>query len=337
MDRNRYIELLDRFMRDGLPAEEEKELWTWFKRPEAREYLFRYYHQFWTEMKDKTLSPDVQNQMFRKIQRRIHPDGRKEEEQKVIRRISFRQGMFYAAAVVLLMILVTFVYQYKDKSDVVTDYSLQIYKVLVDKGQRASVVLPDGTRVWLNSHTELTYNGDYGKKNREVILSGEGYFEVAKDSISPFIVKAGEMEIEALGTAFNVRAYSEDKESTATLFEGKVRTSVGKNEVLLRPHESVRVNKASREMDISPEFTDYARMWKDNELVFRGETMEEVAVMLDRLYNVKVQFASERVRHYRFSGVIKNNSLENVIELISLTAPIVYKKVAGNIIIDERK
>ena len=72
-------------------------------------------------------------------------------------------------------------------------------------------------------------------------------------------------------------------------------------------------------------------------LVFKGATMEEVAVMLDRLYNVKVRFASEKVKHYRFSGVIKNNSLDNVIELISLTAPIMYKKVGGEIIIEERK
>lgn len=324
-------------MRDGLPAEEEKELWRWFKQPEAHESLFRYYRQFWTEMEDKTLSPDVQNRMFQKKQSRIYPDMERKEERMLVRRMSFRQWLSYAAAVVLLAVLVTFVYRYKGGAGGSADYSSQTYKVLVDKGQRASILLPDGTRVWLNSHTELTYNGDYGKKNREVVLSGEGYFEVAKDSVSPFIVKAGEMKIEALGTAFNVKAYAEDRESTATLFEGKVRTSVGENEVLLKPNESVCVNKVSRKMAVSAEFADYARMWKDNELVFRGETMEEVAVMLDRLYNVKVQFASERVKHYRFSGVIKNNSLENVVELISLTAPIVYRKVSGNVVIDERK
>ena len=90
-------------------------------------------------------------------------------------------------------------------------------------------------------------------------------------------------------------------------------------------------------MQVSKDIAVYARMWKDNELFFKGETLQEVAVMLDRLYNVQVRFASEKVKHYRFSGVIKNNSLENVIELISLTAPITYKKVGGDIVIDERK
>lgn len=214
---------------------------------------------------------------------------------------------------------------------------LRSIKFLVDKGQRASVILPDGTKVWLNSHTELTYNGDYGKGNRQVVLSGEGYFEVAKDTTLRFIVKAGEMEVEALGTTFNVKAYQEDGELTTTLFEGKVRTSVGKDEVILKPDESLSFDKSSRRMIVSDDLAAYARMWKDNELVFKGATMEEVAVMLDRLYNVKVRFTSEKVKHYRFSGVIKNNSLDNVIELISLTAPIMYKKVGGEIIIEERK
>ena len=72
--------------------------------------------------------------------------------------------------------------------------------------------------------------------------------------------------------------------------------------------------------------TNYDRMWRNQELVFRGESLEEVAIMLDRLYNVKVEFQTDGIKHYRFSGVIKNNSLENVFELISLTAPIRYEK-----------
>ena len=327
--KNIYIELLDRFMRGELPAEEEHELWTWFKQPGARES--------WTEAEGKELPVGIQNRMFRNIQSRIHAETGRKEKRKTVRKLQFRRWLPYAAAVVFLLGFMTFVHLYLNLADKTENYSSQTYKVLVDKGQRASVILPDGTKVWLNSHTELTYNGDYGKGNRQVVLSGEGYFEVAKDSTSRFIVKAGEMEVEALGTTFNVKAYQEDRELTTTLFEGKVRTSIGKDEVILKPDESLSFDKSSRRMIVSDDLAAYARMWKDNELVFKGVTMEEVAVMLDRLYNVKVRFASEKVKRYRFSGVIKNNSLENVIELISLTAPIMYKKVGGEIIIEERK
>ena len=319
-------------MRGELPAEQEHELRTWFKQPEVREMLFQHYRHSWTEAEGKELPVEIQNRMFRNIQSRIHAGRERKMEEKSVRKRLFRQWLPYAAAVVFLLGLTTSVHLYMNLVDKTENYSSQ-----VDKGQRASVILPDGTKVWLNSHTELTYNGDYGKGNRQVVLSGEGYFEVAKDTTLRFIVKAGEMEVEALGTTFNVKAYQEDGELTTTLFEGKVRTSVGKDEVILKPDESLSFDKSSRRMIVSDDLAAYARMWKDNELVFKGATMEEVAVILDRLYNVKVRFTSEKVKHYRFSGVIKNNSLDNVIELISLTAPIMYKKVGGEIIIEERK
>ena len=174
-------------MRGELPAGQEHELWTWFKQPRARELLFQHYHQSWTEAEGKDLPVEIQNRMFRNIQSRIHAETGRKGKQEPVRKLQFRQWLPYAAAVVFLLGFMIFVHLYLNLADKTENYSLQTYKVFVDKGQRASVILPDGTKVWLNSHTELTYNGDYGKGNRQVVLSGEGYFEVAKDTTSRFI------------------------------------------------------------------------------------------------------------------------------------------------------
>lgn len=209
--------------------------------------------------------------------------------------------------------------------------------VLADNGQRASVVLPDGTKVWLNSHTKLNYKSDYGVKERSVSLSGEAYFEVSKDTLRRFLVNAGDMEVEALGTAFNVKAYEEDDEVVTTLFEGSVRTAVGKEFVILSPDESAVFNKSSHILSVNhPTNASYARLWRTNELAFSGESLEEIAVLLNRMYNVEVRFLSNKIKGYSFSGVIRNNSLDNVFEIISLTAPITYVSVGDTIYLNEK-
>jgi ferric-dicitrate binding protein FerR (iron transport regulator) len=211
------------------------------------------------------------------------------------------------------------------------------YVVSADNGQRASVVLPDGTKVWLNSHTKLNYKSDYGVKERSVSLSGEAYFEVSKDTLRRFLVNAGDMEVEALGTAFNVKAYEEDDEVVTTLFEGSVRTVVGKEFVILSPDESAVFNKSSHILSVNhPTNASYARLWRTNELAFSGESLEEIAVLLNRMYNVEVRFLSNKIKGYSFSGVIRNNSLDNVFEIISLTAPITYVSVGDTIYLNEK-
>jgi ferric-dicitrate binding protein FerR (iron transport regulator) len=146
------------------------------------------------------------------------------------------------------------------------------------------------------------------------------------------------MQVEALGTAFNIKAYKEDTEVVATLFEGSVQTSVKNKTVKLVPEQYASFNRENFRLTVSrAENAAYASMWRENELAFERNTMEEIAVMLNRMYNVEIVFQSEKIKKYYFSGVIKNNSLDNVIEIISLTAPIVYKSVGDTIVLNEKQ
>ena len=322
---NEHSELIIGYLQGRLQGRSLDDFYAWVNESADNKKLFFETKALYEACAPSRGASEIHDSWLRLLDKR---KSRQRKRYSLLTRISTYAAVAMFAAAITSTV---FIFSSREYDDRITSY------VGGDGLEADVVVLPDGTRVSLGTRTSFSYDSRYGKSERIVQLEGEAYFEVAKDTTLRFIVKAGEMEVEALGTTFNVKAYQEDGELTTTLFEGKVRTSVGKDEVILKPDESLSFDKSSRRMIVSDDLAAYARMWKDNELVFKGATMEEVAVMLDRLYNVKVRFTSEKVKHYRFSGVIKNNSLDNVIELISLTAPIMYKKVGGEIIIEERK
>ena len=220
-----YIDLIDRFLKGGASPEEEKDLLDWFRKTAPEEVLYAYYRSYWDNAHGKSIPADVQGRMFHQIKLRMKEMEQKrknirrmkemEQKRKNIRKLRLWWASTAAAVVALCVSIGISVHYFRQ----VNQMSQQTFVVSAEKGQRSNVVLPDGTKVWLNSDTEIKYSGEYGKKDRQISLSGEAYFEVAKDPKHRFIVQAGEMLVEALGTAFNVKAYEEDDELTASLFE----------------------------------------------------------------------------------------------------------------------
>lgn len=335
MEKNTNILLLECFMRGETSPDEERILSDWLHSQEAKEQLSNYYQETWKGSNNKLIA-EVQGRMFERVKSQMHNavqelNGRKQKRTMRIRRL------FQYAAVILLIITAGIgghLYTVSQTEPTVTDKS---YLVQTGKGQRANITLPDGTVVWLNSYTQLHYNANYGATQRVVSLTGEAYFEVAKDKKKPFIVETAGMNVEALGTTFNVKAYREDSQIIATLFSGSVRVSSDRDNVILSPDENATFERRSGKLAIHKlDNSSYAKMWRNNDLVFNGETLEEIAVLLNRMYNVQIAFKSERIKQYRFSGVICNNSLDNVIELISLTSPITYETRGDTIILGNR-
>lgn len=331
-----HIELLDRFMSGLTSPEEEKQLLEWFRGAHSKEEMQAFYQRKWEEASGHQLSAEVQGRMFHAVKSRMKTKTDERAEKLILpRKRNGKKWLSYAAAILLcigLGIGSDFLMRYASRP------TPKDYIVSADKGQRASLVLPDGTKVWLNSHSQITYNTEYGSKERIVNLSGEAYFEVAKDKKHRFVVKAGELEVEALGTIFNVKAYEEDKELTATLFEGSIRAVAGNESAILTPDQHACFNKASKRLRVEhPANASYNRMWRNDELAFEGETLADIAVLLNRMYNIQVDFKSEKIKQYRFSGVIKNNSLDNVFEVISLTAPILYESKGDTILLWENR
>lgn len=335
MERSSNIALLESFMRGETSSQEEQLLANWLHSPEAKEELLDYYQETWNNS-GNDLAAEVQRRMYERIKSQMHTIPQL-NQQKTKKRFPLRRVLQYAAVVLLVIMAGVGGHLYTTVQVKDTEHNNSKYLVQTDKGQRANITLPDGTVVWLNSYTQLQYNADYGTTKRIVTLTGEAYFEVAKNKDKPFIVKTEGVDVEALGTTFNIKAYQEDPRVVATLFSGAVRIASNEKNVILSPDENATYDRNSGRLVINQlENSSYAKMWRDNELVFNGETLDEIAVLLNRMYNVQIIFKSERIKKYCFSGVICNNSLDNVIELISLTSPITYETRGDTIVLGNR-
>lgn len=329
-----YIELLEKYMQGLTTPEEEKALLDWIQHDgDARSTISAFYEKRWKETPDTGVSAELQYKMLMNIKQNIC-QHETENQSAAGRKIVWMNVMKYAAAILVTMVVSVFsaYYFYSSESDV------KNFVVYADKGRRSNLVLPDGTKVWLNSDSKLEYDNTYGVKERKIRLTGEAYFEVAKDKEHRFLVSTGLMDVEALGTAFNVQSYPNEDEITTTLLEGKVKISTPGQEAILLPNQQACFGKSSNGLSvIEVENAKYSNSWTKGEFAFNGATLEEIANELSRMYNMEIKFDSDEIKEYNFSGVIKNNSLTNVLEIISLTSPVVYEVVNDSIILDKQK
>lgn len=199
--------------------------------------------------------------------------------------------------------------------------------VLVGQGQKSDISLPDGTKVHLNAGSELRYGSKFNGKQRLVELIGEAYFDVMKDTRSPFIVKAGEIQVRALGTSFNVQAYPDDENITTYLSEGSI--------IVSSPHQSLNLNPgevavySSKETQMSKKKGEDERLfvaWMSNEMVFNDEPIIHIIKLLERNYNVKFEIKSNKLNDITFTGTLRNASLQSTLYALQFTSSISFKK-----------
>ncbi len=198
--------------------------------------------------------------------------------------------------------------------------------IRADKGQKTRVTLPDGSIVNLNSDSELLYLSSFNRLDRNISLSGEAYFEVAKNAELPFVVKAGDVSVKALGTKFNVSAYPEDASVTATLTEGKVMAWAGESSCTLVPGEAFVWNKLSGKFSKDKVASQtHLVPWMENQLYLDNESFDHLAKSISRMYNVELVYDNADVEQLRFTGLVRNSSLVSVLDLICATSTLKYR------------
>lgn len=217
--------------------------------------------------------------------------------------------------------------------------------VATPKGGTYEVVLPDRTKVWLNAGSELFFPRRFSGKLRKVTLTGEAYFEVAKDKAHPFLVGTNNQELEVLGTHFNISAYLNEDQIKTTLLEGAVKISaydrVTNDPVkatrpvvtILKPKQQSVVDKDSRTL-LAIANTAAVMAWKNGDFVFEGETLEGIMREVERWYNVEVVYASDAPRQLRLEGVVsRSRSIDAVLERMAATGSVKFKINGRKIIV----
>jgi ferric-dicitrate binding protein FerR (iron transport regulator) len=314
MDKEQYLDLFEKYIVNQANEKEIEELIDFIRNnPRLNSWFEDQIQNSPTE-----ISEDLKQRMLSNIQKEI---GTSETHILPVKTISYKWWRV-AAAILLPLILGYGIYQFVEINK--TGETENSLLVCAESGEKANITLPDGSRVWLNSSSKLTYTNAYNTKNRLLKLNGEAYFEVAHNANKPFIVQCMDMKTEVLGTTFGIKAYDDDNIISVVLAEGKVKVTLPDETRIMQPDERVVYNKSTRKLfsgRVKPsDFTD----WRKNRLRFENETLQEIATTISRIHNIDYVFEDESIKEFRFTGSVDNTNVESVLNAIMLTAPITY-------------
>lgn len=200
----------------------------------------------------------------------------------------------------------------------------------------SQILLPDGTTVLLNAKSTLSYQQDFGYKNREVKILGEGLFKVQRDSTKEFIVRTGFMNITVLGTTFNVCAYENQNIVEMSLIEGSVKVSSEKNPtdfIYVKPNEKVTYDKGSGKLNLERCPAKSAIAWSQKELVFQNTRLEDVFSALENKFHVDFRIDSNTLLNDRYTGVFDDKDIDNILGVLQYHYHFTYKKTKNTIYI----
>lgn len=304
--------LIDRYLSGQALPEEEKLIDDFFNALERKDKIphYRLSEEMWTAIES--------NIGARKTGSRVR------NRAPVARAKRFSMRKMFAAVVVCAVLAVGFHF-YRSASERAAP---TLITSTAPKGQKSLITLADGSRIFLNSASSISYPESFDADKREITLTGEAFFEIARDERRPFIVRSAGIVTRVLGTSFNIKSF-EGEATTVTVATGRVQvgeasSSEANAHVVLVPGEQAVYQSGTgfviRKIDPFP-----AMAWKSHTLYFDNNTLDEVATHLERWYNVRIDFESERVKNCRINGQYKQMDLKSVLESIQYMYPVKYK------------
>jgi ferric-dicitrate binding protein FerR (iron transport regulator) len=269
-----------------------RQVFQWAKDPQNRAHYRELLDAAVASHLIRPVDPEEQKKVWENISREISVKKAHLSLYPVIRK-------WAAAAAVIAIIILSGIYTVeKHKSSDSLPYTIETVK-----NGKSIITLNDGTKIWLNKGSLLVCDKDFGHKNRKVELTGEAYFEVAKDADKPFVVRTKDLDVEVLGTRFNVNAASEGQTVAVTLAEGKIRvTTVELQQLTLRQGEQLLLDRKNKKLSVSEVNSELYISWKNDEIIFEQETLEEILGMMQRNFHINICLENRQIADRKITG-----------------------------------
>ncbi len=318
-------ELIATYLSQGLESEKLSELENWLKASPENQKHFQQMREIWFS----TISANEEERYNKEeaYSRFLNRTCQIPQEEKTVKKLSLHK-FFYGAAAVALLCLISFASYRTGTEQVKKQFAEMVVEAPL--GSKTRLYLPDGTLVWLNAGSTITYSQGFGVEERKLKLSGEGYFEVTRNKQLPFEITTKELQLRVLGTKFNFRNYPEDEEVSVSLLEGKVSLrNYLKNDALcyLEPDQKAILNKKNGKLMVSASEARYTAEWTNGFLFFDEELLPDLIKELESSYNVKIYIEDESLKTFRFYGnfVRKEQTIQEILEMLASTGKLEYK------------
>ena len=307
--------------------EELDQLHQWLKASEENRQIFEIFKKNWNQ---RTGEPTLINE--EEIFERIWKEGTSKTTHSTSLKLPYLLKIAASFLIILISGYLIFFFHDQSKEEIT-----EIFKNPVVKenpaGQKSKLFLPDGTIVWLNAESSIKYLEEFTDSTRMINLTGEAYFEVAKDSLRPFIVRSGNVFAEALGTKFNINSFPENDDINVNLVSGKVKVTFSETEkdIILYPGEAISFDRYNQnpvkyQFDISK-----AAVWKEGILTFKNATFDQVVQGLERWYGVRIRVLGDPPQDWQFSGRFDNESMANVLKVMQYARDFQFKLKNKNV------
>jgi len=325
MDNEAFWTLITKYLSNESSREEENKLMAWINSdPKYRRY-FDQAIENWQKAREYT-GRNYSKQRGRQLL------NEKISYSALVLPKKLRPIYYSIAAAIILLIV----------SGVIMISDLNFSKpttVSTKPGERKEIKLPDGSHVWLNAGTSLTFNNEFNQTFRHVSLEGEAYFNVKHNAQRPFIVNSNGLEVQVLGTSFNVSSYQTDGEYEVMVSEGKVRVTPGEDvdsSVELMPGDISKYSIDKNQLSVHKiENIADIGAWRQGKLVFRNSRISEAIKALERKYNVTIKFSNPEIGDCLINGHFKNESIKSIINYICLTISAEFKMLGPKTILIE--